>query len=227
VPGLPLAEGRAPALSVLSFNIWPEIGDTVTGDGLTDAAYQYADFRVSGLATPPLVCIDAQLTTPAFAFIVFNRKLDDAGTRCRDQGGIERNWIVEVGDGDSCQRLYNYMARRVDLDLDGAGDPYAPCRLNGADNPRLRVENLWPNKTPAKTRVAFLVTNLIDPPANHGGYEIRSETDAGVVTGNSTTRFVSYDGNARLWEYIGKAKIVANPFPMKLHMEFRKTVVAQ
>jgi hypothetical protein len=209
-------------VTAVEFSITPAVDgtDTVLNDGRSDGAYQYTDYRLAEEST----CVDAQELSRALVFIVLNRKLDAAGTRCDNDPqpagsaspGLSRQWVVEVGNAGACTRLANYDPDYVSLNPDGT------CTLNGADNPRIRLANAFASRVPAKTPVAFLVSSF-QPPSGHGGYEIRSVIDATVV-GDATTRYISLDdGQAQLVEFIGKAKAVELPFPMRLHMTLTRT----
>ena len=224
--GLPVLEGRAPKASVLRFNITPVAGDTVFSDGLADSvAYQYADYRVAVGAQP--VCVGAEATTTSFVFIGLNRALgvpigNNNGPRCSAEGGTPRGWVVEIGDvahpaTGACLKLAEYDPDYVEW------TSATTCRISGADNARMRFANLYANKLPAKTPIAFLISSF-DPPPNHGGYEIKSETDA-TVMGNAATRYLSYDGTARLHEFIDRGTPVEAPFPLRMHAEFVKSTV--
>jgi hypothetical protein len=224
VVGLTLSYPDAAPLTVLKFDIdvFPtaptHAADTVTDDGLTDTAdWEYADYRVSGQVPDPEdpkpVCVDAQITSGAFAFIALNRRLED-DTRCSDAGGTRRNWGAIVRGTNACDRLSQYDPQIVP-EADSGG---TYCVVTGLANPRIRVENLYARKVPALTNIALLMTSA-NPPEGHGGYEIRSE-GKGTVQGNATTRVVNYHGMARLWEFQGKAKAVAESFPFNVHMTF-------
>ncbi len=128
----------AAAPKVASFEFQPLAGDTAQGDGLADsAAWDYADYRVAQGPAP--VCVDAEAGPTSIGFHVLNRKMDDAGTRCSEVGGTTRQYQVVVSDSVACAELWAYDPDYVDLDLDGTGDSDSPCRLNGADNPRIRL----------------------------------------------------------------------------------------
>lgn len=220
--GLPVLEGRAPKASVLRFNITPVAGDTVFSDGLTDSpAYQYADYRVAGGAQP--VCVGAEATTTSFVFIALNRALgvpigNNNGPRCSESGGVRRQWAVDIANAGACTRLAAY-----DPDYVVWNGDFTACRLTGADNARMRFANLYANKLPAKTPIAFLISSFTPPPG-HGGYEIRSETDA-TVQGNATERYISYVGTARLHEFVDRATAVEAPFPLRMTASFVKSTV--
>jgi hypothetical protein len=222
--GLPPAEGRAPKANVLRFNITPVAGDTVFSDGLSDSvAYQYADYRVAAGAQP--VCVGAEATTTSFVFITLNRALgvpigNNNGPRCSESGGVRRQWAVDIANAGACARLAAYDPDYVIWNGD-----FTACRLTGADNARMRFANLYANKLPAKTPIAFLISSF-EPPPGHGGYEIKSETDA-TVLGNATERYISYGGTARLHEFIDRATPVEAPFPLRMTVSFVRSTVSQ
>lgn len=222
----PQVEGRAAKANVLRFNITPMPGDTVFSDGLSDSpSFQYADYRVSSLPSDPPVCVGAEVTTTSFVFIGLNRAIgvplgSNNGPRCSEVGGTPRQWAVDIANAGACTRLFNYDPDYVQWNVD-----YTACRLNGADNPRMRFANLYANRLPATTMIAFLISSF-NPPAGHGGYEIKSETEA-TVQGNATDRYISYQGMARLHEFIGKATPVEAAFPLRITASFTKTTVSQ
>ena len=222
--GLPVLEGRAPRANVLRFNITPVAGDTVFSDGLSDSGlYQYADYRVAAGAEP--VCVGAEATTTSFVFIALNRALgvpigNNNGPRCSAAGGVRRQWAVDIANAGACARLAAY-----DPDYVVWNGDFTACRLTGADNARMRFANLYANKLPAKTPIAFLISSF-EPPPGHGGYEIKSETDA-TVLGNATERYISYTGMARLHEFIDRATPVEDPFPLRMTVSFVRSTVSQ
>jgi hypothetical protein len=233
--GLPALEGRAPKASVLRLNITPaDSDDTVASDGLADSAdYQYADYRVA-VGTAP-VCVGAEATTTSFVFVTLNRAIgapslgSNDGVRCSLANGTPRNWRVTIASLDACTRLNAYdgdYVRTPGNDVDPWDGVTVPCVLTGADHARLRFANLYANKLPAKTPIAFLISSFSPNPSNHGGFEIRSETDA-VVTGDATMRSFHYPGTARLHEFIGKAQPVGPAFPLRMTATFWKTTVSQ
>jgi hypothetical protein len=191
----------------------------VFDDGLTDGDWDYVDRRLS--AQPEPVCVEAEITTGAFVFARLNRVMDggtvEEGLRCGDAGGVKRDWQALIRGADACARLKNYDARLEE----GVDDRGAYCIATGLDSPRVRVENLYARKLPASTRIALLMKSL-SPPAGHGGYEIRTE-GTGAIQGGSVNRTVNYHGTARLWEFKGKAKPVAETFDFWVHMTFEKT----
>jgi hypothetical protein len=197
----------------------------VFSDGLTDVTHQYADFRVSGLPTPPPVCVGAEITSGSFVFIALNRTIgvplgNTNGPRCSDQGGVRRQWTVDIANAGACTRLDEYDSDYVQWNTERTA-----CRLTGADNARMRFANLYANRLPAKTPIAFMISSYTPPPA-HGGYEIRSETDA-TVQGDAANRYISYVGTARLYEFIERATPVEAPFPLRMTAQFVKSTVAQ
>ena len=233
--GLPVLEGRAPKASVLRFNITPKVGSTVASDGLVDSpgetGWQYADFRVSSLPTPPPVCVGAEVTAGSFVFIALNRTIgaplgSNNGPRCSslEQGGTRRQWSVTITNEAVCNKLYHYDPKYVESEFDGT--TFVSCRLNGADNARMRFANLYANKLPAKTPIAFLISSFQPNPSTHGGFEIKSEIDADV-TGNATTREIDYNGTARLHEFVDRGTAVEAPFPLRMSAKFVKSTVAQ
>ncbi len=157
------------------------------------------------------------LRVAGFTFNVLNRKLDDAGTRCGDVGGTVRQFQVHVSDGIACSELVAYGTTAVP-------DPTGPgCTLTYVDNPRIRLAKLYASK-PSKTPVAFLI-EMFDPPAGHGGFEIRTDSDAtiSIWSGNANLRRVSYTQTARLYKF-GSTKpyVVGGAFPLPLHMTFER-----
>jgi len=231
---LPVLEGRAPRASVLSFNVTTDDGETAASDGLIDSAsWQYADYRVSSLPNSRPVCVGAEVTTTSFVFVSLNRAIgapsigSNEGQRCSLAGGTARNWRVKIDSIDACTRLQAYDPDYVtQVGSDEAWDGSVPsCVLTGSDHSRLRFANLYANRLPARTPIAFLISSFTPPPG-HGGYEIRSETDA-VATGDATVRSFHYDGTARLHEFIGKAQPVGPAFPLRMTAAFSKTTVSQ
>jgi hypothetical protein len=240
--GLPPAEGRAAKASVLRFNITPvldenpNVADTVSSDGLADSgSYQYADYRVSslGLNAVPPVCVGAEVTTTSFVFVSLNRAIgapsigSNDGQRCSLAGGTPRNWRILIQSVDACTKLKAYdpdYVKEVGSDETWGGIT-SSCVLTGSDHSRLRFANLYANRLPARTPIAFLISSFTPPPGN-GGYEIRSETDA-LVTGDATMRSFHYDGTARLHEFIGKAQPVGPAFPLRMTAAFVKSTVSQ
>jgi hypothetical protein len=213
----------AAGVTAIRFNINPVADDTVASDAKADStSWQYADYRWSAL---PESCVDAQETSRAFVFIVLNRKFAD-GSRCSPSptvDGLARQVVVQIADPVACGHLASYdPAYVVNQTANG-------CQLNGADNLRVRVENLYAPKLPTTTAVAFLITSFVAP-AGHGGFEIKSDTNA-PVQGTSTVRTVAYTGTARLHKFssgIGgpggndKPQVVGSPFPLRLHMVFER-----
>ena len=207
-------------VKVVRFEFQSAAGDTATGDGLSDSeSGDYADYRIASGASP--VCVEAEGGPTALSFNILNRKMDATGTRCGDVEGTVRQYTVDVADSVSCQELFAYDPDYVQLDLDSSGDPYSPCRLTGADNPRIRVSNLWANKLPAKTAVKFHVSSFSPPFPEHGGFEIASNGE-GTVLGSTDFRTVSYNGTASLVKFVGKTKPVGGVFPLKLNMVFER-----
>jgi hypothetical protein len=229
--GLALTHLSAASVDVLRFNIDADeeaaplhTGDTVFDDGLDDSAsWEYADYRISAQTGVP-VCVESAIQT-AFSFIRLNRVLDasgEAGVRCGDAGGAARNWYAVVKGNDACSRLVDYDREgRVETWVDT--DNVTKCRLSGFDSPRMRVENLFARRVPAETNIALLISsfNALD---GHGGYEIRTQTK-GSVRGTATARVVDYHGTAQLWEFIGKAKPVAESFPFNVHLTVEKVTL--
>ena len=74
------------------------------------------------------------------------------------------------------------------------------------------------------TQVAFLVSSFNPPFAEHGGFEIKSNS-AATVTGTSSVRTVSYVGTASLVKFVigEKTKAVGGTFPLRMHMVFQRT----
>jgi hypothetical protein len=146
--------------------------------------------------------------------------MNDAGLRCGDDGGTVRQYVVDVADGVACQELALYDSNYVVSNPDGS------CQLNGADNPRIRVANLWANKLPAATEIKFHISSFSPPFPEHGGFEIQSNAQ-GTVLGSANLRTVSYAGTASLVKFTvgGKTKAVGGTFPLRMHMVFERTTL--
>ena len=233
VAALCLTGLRAAPVDALKFTI-DEIdsSDTLSDDGVPEGAlgasadenWEYVDRRL--FSAPDVGCVEAEITTGAFVFVRLNRVVSgsgEEGVRCGDAGGVKRDWrlmIYPSATSTVCDRLRDYDGR-LEEGVDGNGAYY--CVATGLDSPRIRVENLYARKVPASTNIALLMKSL-NPPPGHGGYEIRSE-GKGAIQGGSVNRSVNYHGTARLWEFIGKAKAVDEPFEFNVHMTFEKVTL--
>ena len=213
--------------TIVRFNIEAPIDATVASDGRTDTpSFEYSDYRFDDSAGS---CVDAQETSRAFAFIVLNRRISDAGPRCSPDpasDGLARQVRVIIDDPEACAELAAYDPRYVEWSYDDLGSPVAPCRLLGADNMRIRLPNLFAPKVPTTTPVDFLISSFAAP-AGHGGFELRSN-GGGHVSGNATVRTVTFQGTSSLYRYSQSVKIkpfvVGGPVAVKLSMTFEKAL---
>jgi len=178
---------------------------------VSDTGLSYTDYRIP--ADPhPSPCVQVDQSPTGGVFAVFNRKIDDIGTRCNPSGS-DRQFRISIDAPSACLRVFNaYSASAVDMHFDGT------CELFYNDDPRVRMERVFSNQT--HTAVAFLTRMS----TSSVSYEIRTDTDATVAVLGANQRLVTYFGKAHLWEFGGASKTgpVADAFNLKHQMTFTR-----
>jgi hypothetical protein len=195
--------GAAP-VSLVSFTIDDVAGADVTSD--LGATTPYADYRLTPNDSGN--CVEAEPSPTGELNAVFNRTIDNVGTRC-NPAGSDRQFRITIDAATACTRIFNaYGPNAVNMYLDGT------CELYYNDNPRVRVGRLFAKTT--RTPVAFL-TQMANTTTS---YEIRTDSDATITVTGTNQRVVTYMGTARLVEFAPgqKTRAVADPFNLKHQM---------
>lgn len=205
-----LSAGKIGAGTVwlVSFTIDGSYADGM--DVVSDTGLPYTDYRIP--ADPhPSPCVQVEQNPTGGVFAVFNRKIDNIGTRCNPSGS-DRQFRISIDAPSACTRIFNaYSSSAVDLHSDGT------CELFYNDEPRVRMERVFSNQT--RTAVAFLTVMS----SSSISYEIRADTEATVTPMGPNQKRVTYMGTAHLWEFgNGKTRAVADAFNLQHQMTFTR-----